>query len=49
MPGQGDRTRRPPGGPGVTATVRVRQPAVAGLFYPGAPTQLVAAVRPEYT
>ncbi|HXY19418.1 MAG TPA: AmmeMemoRadiSam system protein B [Gemmatimonadales bacterium] len=29
----------------MTATVRVRQPAVAGLFYPGKPAQLVAAVR----
>ena len=29
----------------MTATVRVRQPAVAGLFYPGKPTQLVEAVR----
>ncbi|HTT68766.1 MAG TPA: AmmeMemoRadiSam system protein B [Gemmatimonadales bacterium] len=29
----------------MTATVRVRQPAVAGSFYPAQPTQLVAAVR----
>lgn len=29
----------------MTAAVRVRQPAVAGLFYPAQPAQLVAAVR----
>ena len=29
----------------MTATVRVRQPAVAGQFYPGQPAQLVAAVQ----
>jgi AmmeMemoRadiSam system protein B len=29
----------------VVLTMRVRQPAVAGLFYPGQPAQLLAAVR----